>query len=75
MLESCIYSALTSKIQYYTQNIAGTNSYWYQVKEQLKPTLQQHGASTIFFTLFCAELHWPEFHALFGSVDNDYVSC
>ena len=71
MLESNNYSQLINKIQYYAKNISGTNSYWYQIKEQLKATLQQHGAPTSFWTLSCAEFHWPEFHALFGEVDHN----
>ena len=65
MLHTNSYSSLMKKIQYYAKNISGSNSYWYQVKEQLKATLQQFGTPTIFWTLSCAELHWPEFHALF----------
>ena len=40
MLHSSSYTSLMRKIQYYAKNICGTNSYWYQVKEQLKATLQ-----------------------------------
>ena len=72
ILHSNSYTSLMRKIQYYAKNICGTNSYWYQVKEQLKATLQQIGTSTICWTLSCAELHWPEFHALFGDVNNNY---
>ena len=72
MLHTNNYSSLMKKIQYYAKNISGSNSYWYQVKEQLKATLQQFGTPTIFWTLSCAELHWPEFHALFGEVNYDY---
>ena len=72
MVHSNSYTSLIKNIQYYAKNISGTNSYWYQLKEQLKATLQQIGTPTIFWTLSCAELHWPEFHALFGDVKNDY---
>ena len=71
MVHSNSYTSLIKNIQYYAKNISGTNSYWYQLKEQLKATLQQIGTPTIFWTLSCAELHWPEFHALFGDVKND----
>ena len=66
MLHSDNYSQFIWKLVYYAKNITGTNSYWYQVKEQLKETLQQVGSLTIFWTLSYAEYHWPEFHALFG---------
>ena len=36
------------------------------------PTLTQVGAPTIFWTLSCAEFHWPEFHNLFS--DNGETS-
>ena len=72
MLHSNSYTSLMKKIQYYAKNICGTSSSWYQVKEQLKENLQQIGTPTIFWTLSCAEFHWPEFHALFGDVNNVY---
>ena len=34
--------------------------------------MQEIGTPTILWTLSCAELHWSEFHALFGDVNNDY---
>lgn len=71
MLNNNTHSNVMNKIQYYAKNISGTNSYWYQVKQQLKSMLEQVGSPTIFFTLSCAEFHWPEFHAVFGEVDND----
>lgn len=59
-----LHSGNYSQLMYYAKNVTGTNSYWYQVKEQLKATLHQAGSPTIFWTLSCAEFHWPEFHAL-----------
>ena len=32
----------------------------------VKATLNQVGAPTVFWTLSCAECHWPEYHALFS---------
>ena len=58
---------MISKIQCYAKQISGTNSHWYQVKEQLKATLNQVGSPTIFYTLSCTEFHWPELHEMFGS--------
>ena len=61
ILSNNSYSLLISKIQYYAKNISGTNSYLYQVKEQLKATLT---IPIIFWALSCDEFHWPEVHAL-----------
>ena len=74
MLLDNSFAQLIGKIQYYAKNITGTNSYWYQIKEQLKSTLSQVGSPTIFWTLSCAEFHWPEFHSLFGEIrhENEY---
>ena len=66
------YSVMMSKMQYYAKQISGTNSYWYQTKEQLKAALNQLASPTIFWTLACAESHWPEFHALFGEIKSDH---
>lgn len=52
MLESNNHSQLMKKIQFYVKVIARTVSYSYQVKEQLKPTLQQHFIPTIFSPCF-----------------------
>ena len=35
------YSEIISKMQYYVKKISGTNSYWYQTKEQLRAALNQ----------------------------------
>ena len=66
MLQNNSYSQMISKIQYYAKQISGTNLHWYQVKEQLKATLNQVGSPSIFWTLLCAEFQWPEFHEMFG---------
>ena len=68
MLESNNYRKLVKKIKFYAKIIGGTVSFWYQVKEQLKFVLKQHCSSNHFFTLFYADLHWLEFHTLFGNV-------
>ena len=47
------------------KNVTGTNSYWHQQKNNLKDTISQKGTPTIFWTLSCAEFHWPEFHQMF----------
>lgn len=58
------YSVLMNKIMYCAKNIAGSNSYWVQQKNNLKAIITQIGAPTIFWTLSCAEFHWPELHYL-----------
>ena len=58
--------------KYYAKQIIGTNSYWYQTKEQLKAALNQLASPTIFWTLSCAEFQWPEFHALLGETKSDH---
>ena len=56
---------LMNRIFLYAKNVTGTNSYWFQQKNNLKETISQKGTPTIFWTLSCAEFHWPEFHKLF----------
>ena len=65
MLESGTFKQAVSKLLHYAKNVSGTNAYWNQVKEQLKATISQVGPPTIYWTLSCAEYHWPEFHSLF----------
>ena len=69
MLQSGSYTQVMNKIIHYAKQITGTNAYRCQVKEQLKATLTQVGSPTIFWTLSCAEFHWPEFHTLFQESD------
>ena len=67
MLKSNTYSTLMSKLMHYAKNVTGSNSYWHKAKEDLRATIAQVGPPTIFFTLSCAEYHWPEFHKLIDS--------
>ena len=69
MLKSNSYSTLMSKLMHYAKNITGSNSYWHKAKEDLRATISQVGPPTIFFTLSCAEYHWPEFHTLLTDSD------
>ena len=66
MIRDGSYNTVMKKLLRYAKNITGTNAYWNNAKEQLKATINQVGAPTIFWTLSCAEFHWPECHALFG---------
>jgi len=52
---------------HYAKNVSGTNAYWNRAKDDLKAIITQVGAPTIFWTLSCAEFHWPEFHDLFNN--------
>ena len=71
MLSSASYSTIMSKLMHYAKNITGINAYWNQTKEQLKATITHVGAPTIFWTLSCADFHWPEFHSLFSENSTD----
>ena len=67
MILSNTYESLISKLMHYAKNISGTNAYWNRAKDDLKAILTQVGAPTIFWTLSCAEFHWPEFHELLNN--------
>ena len=45
-------ATLMSKVSRYVGNIAGTNSYWNQVREELKAIITNVGAPTLFFYIF-----------------------
>ena len=49
---------------YYGKNVSGTNAYWSQAREDLKTIIHQKGPPTIFWTLSCADFHWPKLHQL-----------
>lgn len=71
MLTTNSYSSLMSKLTHYAKNITGSTGYWQKSKEDLKATISQKGPTTIFFfTLSCAEYHWPKFHNL---LSNSYT--
>ena len=59
--------ALFSKISRYVVNIAGSNAYWYKIREDLKAIVTTVDTPTIFFTFLPADMHWPNLHALFGN--------
>ena len=70
MLLSNSYNSLMSKLMHYGKNVSGTNAYWSQARDDLKAIIHQKGPPTIFWTLSCADFHWPEFHHLLGG-DGD----
>ena len=59
--------ACISKISRYVANIAGSNAYWYKVREDLKAIVTTVGTPTFFFTFSSADMHWPELHRLLGN--------
>ena len=67
MLHSQSHGSLRSKLMHYAKNVSGTNAYWNCAKDDLITIITQVGATTIFWTLSCAEFHWPEFQKLFNS--------
>ena len=67
MVQSGTHEIIMKKLLHYAKNVSGTNVYWHDAKEQLKATIIQAGTPTIFWTLSCAEFHWPEFHSLLSS--------
>ena len=66
MLTTGNHSQIMTKLMHYAKNVTNTNAYWNQVKQQLRATINQVGSPTIFWTLSCADFHWPEFHSLFS---------
>lgn len=59
---------------YYAKNITGSSACWHKSKEDLKATTTQKGPPAIFFTLSCAEYHWPEFHNLLKKSSNEKLT-
>ena len=72
MLQSGTYSGVMSIMMHYAKNVTRTSAYWNQVKQELITTMQQIGAPTIFWTLSCADFHWPEFHSSFSPNTESY---
>ena len=70
MITSDSYESLISKLMHYAKNVSGTNAHWNRAKDDLKAIITQVGAPTIFWTLSCAEFHWPEFHNLFNNTSE-----
>ena len=70
MMRDGTYNTVMKKLYRYAKNVTGTNAYWNQAKEQLKATINQVGAPTIFWTPSCTEFHWQEYHALFSTDDK-----
>jgi hypothetical protein len=67
MVASDNTNAFMSKISRYVANLAGSNAYWYKVREDLKAIVTTAGTPTFFFTFSSADMHWPDLHKLFGT--------
>ena len=63
-------NTLISKISRYVANIAGSNAYWYKVREDLEVIITTVGTPTICFTFSSADMHWPELHVLLGNENS-----
>ena len=62
-------SSLINKLLYYTR-IVLLGPIGIKRKTNLKRSFYIRGVPTIFFTLSCAEFHWPEFHSLFSDTNS-----
>ena len=71
MLHSSSHTSLMRKIQYYAKKYLWNQFLLVSGKGTTQSNLEQIGTPTILWTLSCAEFHWPEFHTLFGDVNND----
>ena len=63
-------NTLISKISRYVANIAGSNAYWYKVREDLNAIITTVGTQTIFLTFSSADMHWPDLHVLLGNENS-----
>lgn len=67
MLQSNTYDSFMKKLLHYVKIATGTNTYWNDARNNLRTIINQKGAPTTFWTLSCADFHWPEFHELSDS--------
>ncbi len=67
MVASDNTNAFMSKISRYVANLAGSNAYWYKVREDLKAIVTTVGTPTFFLHFPSADMHWPDLHKLFGT--------
>ena len=67
MVASDNTNAFMSNISRYVANLAGSNAYWYKVREDLKAIVTTVGTPTFFLHFPSADMHWPDLHKLFGT--------
>ena len=58
-----------NKLLYYTR-IVLLRPIGIKRKTNLKRSFYRRGVPTIFFTLSCAEFHWPEFNSIFSDTNS-----
>ena len=63
-------NTLISKISRYVANIAGSNAYWYKVREDLKAIITTVRTPTLFLTFSSADMPWPDLHVLLGNENS-----
>ena len=63
-------NTLISKISRYVANTAGSNAYWYKVREDLKAIITTLGTPTLFLTFSSADMPWPDLHVLLGNENS-----
>ncbi|KAK3922134.1 ATP-dependent DNA helicase [Frankliniella fusca] len=67
--------SLMNRIFYQSSNIRGTKPYWKTRTGELMDMVEELGLPTIFLTLSCADLHWPDlFRVLTGNEDNSKLT-
>ena len=75
MLHSKSYAGVMSTLMHNNAtNVTGSDAYWHKAKDDLKAIISKVGPPTVFFTLSCAEYHWPEFHHLFENKTIEELS-
>ena len=62
-------SKFVSKLQYFSKNVPGSDSFWRQKKHEIFAWISYHisignGAPSFFITLSCAEYHWKHLEIL-----------
>ena len=65
-----------SKLQYFTQNIRGSDAFWRNKTKELEHWIMHHvtngnGPPTFFITLSCAEYWWPDLRRLMSQLERN----
>ena len=53
-----------TRLSAYSANVTGSDSYWFQRRNELEATFQQKKTATAFFTFSYADNHWDDLHKL-----------
>ena len=62
-----------SNIVKYSKTIFGSPAYWTSARGDLDAIVEEKDVPTIFFTLSCADLYWPDLHDLFTKGKNNLI--